>query len=118
MMTAKRDYYQILGLEKSASLDAIRKAYREAALRYHPDRVPPEQKKKAEEKFKEVSEAYAVLSDAQKRALYDQQGHAGLDQKYAYEDIFKEADFGSVFQEMGDAGVSEDLFAQIFGDEA
>jgi len=58
-------------------------------LRYHPDRVPAEQKKESEEKFKELSEAYAVLSDAQKRALYDQYGHSGIDQRYAQEDIFK-----------------------------
>ena len=68
MMATKRDYYEILGVQKSASLDEIRKSYRELALRYHPDRVPHEQKKEAEEKFKEISEAYAVLSDANKRA--------------------------------------------------
>lgn len=117
-MASKSDYYEILGVKKKASFEEIKKSYRELALRYHPDRVPPEQKKAAEEKFKEISEAYAVLSDAQKRALYDQQGHAGLDQKYAYEDIFKGADFGTVFQEMGDSGIGEDLFAQIFGDQA
>ncbi len=86
------------------------------ALRYHPDRVPVEQKKEAEEKFKEISEAYAVLSDAQKRALYDQYGHSGIDQKYAYEDIFKGADFGSVFQDMGDTGLGGGLFEEIFSD--
>ncbi len=100
MMATKRDYYEILGVKKNATLDEIKKAYREMALRYHPDRVPHEQKKEAEEKFKEISEAYAVLSDAQKRALYDQYGHSGIDQKYAYEDIFKGADFGSVFQDL------------------
>ncbi|TRZ49208.1 molecular chaperone DnaJ, partial [bacterium] len=99
--STKRDYYEILGVKKNASLDEIKKAYREMALRFHPDRVPAEQKKESEEKFKEVSEAYAVLSDAQKRALYDQYGHSGIDQKYAYEDIFKGADFSSVFQDLG-----------------
>ena len=113
---AKRDYYDILGVKKSATLDEIKKAYREAALRYHPDRVPHEQKKEAEEKFKEISESYAVLSDSQKRALYDQYGHAGIDQKYAYEDIFKGADFNSIFQDLGDFGVGGGLFEEVFSD--
>ncbi len=116
MMATKRDYYEILGVKKNATLDEIKKAYREMALRYHPDRVPHEQKKEAEEKFKEISEAYAVLSDAQKRALYDQYGHSGIDQKYAYEDIFKGADFGSVFQDLGDSGFGGGLFDEIFSD--
>jgi molecular chaperone DnaJ len=115
-VSTKRDYYEILGVKKSASLDEIKKAYREMALRFHPDRVPHEQKKEAEEKFKEISEAYAVLSDAQKRALYDQYGHSGIDQKYAYEDIFKGADFSSVFQGMGDFGLGGGIFEEIFSD--
>lgn len=115
-MSAKRDYYEILGVKKNATLDEVKKAYRELAMRYHPDRVPQEQKKEAEEKFKDISEAYAVLSDAQKRALYDQYGHSGIDQKYAYEDIFKGADFDSVFQGMGDSGFSGGLFEDIFSD--
>ena len=115
-MATKRDYYEILGVQKSASLDEIRKSYRELALRYHPDRVPHEQKKEAEEKFKEISEAYAVLSDANKRALYDQYGHPGIDQKYAYEDIFKGADFNSVFSGMSDLGMGGGLFEEIFSD--
>jgi len=116
MMATKRDYYEILGVKKNASLDEIKKAYRELALRYHPDRVPHEQKKEAEEKFKEISEAYAVLSDSNKRALYDQYGHSGIDQKYAYEDIFKGADFSSVFQDLGDFGLGGGLFDEIFSD--
>lgn len=115
-MTTKGDYYEILGVKKSANLDEIKKAYRELALRYHPDRVPHEQKKEAEEKFKEISEAYAVLSDSQKRALYDQYGHAGIDQRYAYEDIFKGADFSSIFQDLRDFGFGGGLFDEIFGD--
>ena len=115
-MTTKRDYYEILGVKKNASLDEIKKAYRELALRHHPDRVPHEQKKEAEEKFKEISEAYAVLSDSQKRALYDQYGHAGIDQRYAYEDIFKGADFSSVFEGLGDFGLGGGLFEEIFSD--
>jgi len=115
-MTTKRDYYEVLGVKKNATLDEIKKAYRELALRYHPDRVPHEQKKEAEEKFKEISEAYAVLSDAQKRALYDQYGHAGIDQKYAYEDIFKGADFSSVFEDLGSFGMGGGIFEDIFSD--
>ncbi|MDD5166324.1 MAG: molecular chaperone DnaJ [Candidatus Omnitrophica bacterium] len=106
----------MLGVQKSATLDQIKKAYRELALKYHPDRVPHEQKKEAEEKFKEISEAYAVLSDSEKRALYDQYGHSGIDQKYAYEDIFKGADFSGVFRDMGDFGVGGGLFDEIFSD--
>jgi DnaJ-class molecular chaperone len=113
-MSAKRDYYEILGVKKSASLDEIKKVYRELALRYHPDRVPHEQKKEAEEKFKEISEAYAVLSDSEKRALYDQYGHAGIDQRYAQEDIFRGADFGSIFKDLGDFGFGGGLFDEIF----
>jgi molecular chaperone DnaJ len=116
MMSTKRDYYEILGVKKNASLDEIKKAYRELALKYHPDRVPHEQKKGAEEKFKEISEAYAVLSDSEKRALYDQYGHSGIDQKYAYEDIFKGADFSGVFKDLGDFGFGGGLFDEIFGD--
>jgi molecular chaperone DnaJ len=116
MMSTKRDYYEILGVKKSASLDEIKKAYRELALRFHPDRVPHEQKKEAEEKFKEISESYAVLSDSQKRALYDQYGHSGIDQRYAEEDIFKGADFGSIFKDMGDVGLGGGIFDEIFSD--
>jgi molecular chaperone DnaJ len=115
-MSSKRDYYEVLGVKKNSTLDEIKKIYRELALRYHPDRVPQEQKKEAEEKFKDISEAYAVLSDSEKRALYDQHGHSGIDQKYAYEDIFKGADFGSVFQDLGDYGVGGGLFDEIFSD--
>ncbi|MCX5716382.1 MAG: molecular chaperone DnaJ [Candidatus Omnitrophica bacterium] len=115
-MSTKRDYYEILGVKKNASLDEIKKAYRELALQHHPDRVPHEQKKEAEEKFKEISEAYAVLSDSQKRSLYDQYGHSGIDQKYAYEDIFKGADFSSIFEGLGDFGFGGGLLDEIFGD--
>jgi len=115
-MSTKRDYYEVLGVKKNATLDEIKKTYRELALRFHPDRVPHEQKKEAEEKFKDISEAYAVLSDSEKRALYDQHGHSGIDQKYAYEDIFKGADFSSIFQGMGDFGMGGGLFDEIFSD--
>ena len=72
----KRDYYEVLGVSKSASSDEIKKAYRKQALKYHPDKNPDS--KEAEEKFKEAAEAYEVLSDPQKRSRYDQFGHAGL----------------------------------------
>lgn len=108
----KKDYYEILGVPKSATLPDIKKAYRSLALSHHPDRVPEEKKKEAEEQFKEISEAYGVLSDPQKRAMYDQYGHAGIDQRYTTEDIFKGADFSSVF-EGADLG---DIFSRVFGD--
>ena len=76
---AKRDYYEILGLAKNASEDDIKKAYRKLAMKYHPDRNGGDKAKEAEEKFKEAKEAYEMLSDGQKRAAYDQYGHAGVD---------------------------------------
>ncbi|HQQ07015.1 MAG TPA: molecular chaperone DnaJ, partial [Candidatus Omnitrophota bacterium] len=112
-MTTKRDYYEILGVSKSAGVDEIKKTYRTLALKFHPDRVPADQKKAAEEKFKEISEAYAVLSDPEKRKMYDQYGHAGIDQRYAQEDIFRGADFSSIFGNMGSGGMFEDLFADL-----
>jgi molecular chaperone DnaJ len=111
-MTTKRDYYEILGAQKGASADDIKKSYRNLALKYHPDRVTPDKKKEAEERFKEISEAYAVLSDPQKRSQYDQFGHAGIDSKYSSEDIFKNADFSSIFEDMGVGG---DIFEDILG---
>ena len=75
-MAAKRDYYEVLGVNKSATADEIKKAYRQLALKYHPDRNPDD--KEAEEKFKEAAEAYSVLSDADKRARYDRYGFAGM----------------------------------------
>lgn len=108
----KRDYYEILGVPKTSDLAQIKKAYRSLALKHHPDRVPEAQKKEAEEKFKEISEAYGVLSDPQKRQMYDQHGHEGIDQRYTTEDIFKNADFSSIF---GEAGLG-DIFSQFFGD--
>ena len=112
----KKDYYEILGVKKDASLEDIKKAYRSLALSHHPDRVPAEKKKEAEEKFKEISEAYGVLSDPQKRAMYDQYGHEGIDQRYTAEDIFKGADFSSIFEGLSDFGLGGGLFDQILGD--
>lgn len=118
-MTTKKDYYEILGVQKGASADEIKKAYRNLALKHHPDRVPSEKKKQAEEEFKEISEAYAVLSDPQKRSQYDQFGHAGIDSRYSAEDIFRGADFSSIFEDLGfgGGGIFEDIFDNlgIFG---
>ncbi len=114
-MSTKRDYYEILGVRKGATPEELKKAYRELALKSHPDRVPPEKKKEAEDKFKEISEAYGVLSDPQKRALYDQYGHQGVDQKFRQEDIFRGTDFRSVFEGFGDFE-GGGIFEGIFGD--
>ncbi|MCL2358682.1 MAG: molecular chaperone DnaJ [Nitrososphaerota archaeon] len=107
-MAEKRDYYEILGVQKGSSKDEIKNAYRKLALQYHPDR---NKEAGAEDKFKEISEAYAVLSDDQKRTQYDNLGHAGFDQRYTSEDIFRGADFDSIFRDMGFG----DLFRTIFG---
>src|SRR3989338_7649522 len=112
MPVTKRDYYEIVGVQKGASVEDIKRAYRTLAMKHHPDRVPAEQKKEAEEKFKELSEAYAVLSDAQKRSVYDQYGHTGFDQRYSTEDIFRSADFSSIFEDLGLGG---SLFESLFG---
>ena len=124
-MTTQRDYYEILGVSKSATIDEIKKAYRAMAMKHHPDRVEAAHKKEAEEKFKEISEAYAVLSDENKRRLYDQYGHAGIDQRYSTEDIFRGADFSSIFEEIfggrgGGGGIhfggdSGNVFEELFG---
>ena len=74
---AKRDFYEVLGVERGASEADLKKAYRRLAMKFHPDRNPGD--KEAEDKFKEANEAYEVLSDASKRAAYDQYGHAGVD---------------------------------------
>ena len=112
----KKDYYEILGVKKDSTKTEIKKAYRKLALKYHPDKNPD---KTAEEKFKEISEAYAVLYDEEKRRLYDQYGHAGIDQRYSYEDIFRGADFGDIFSGMGinfDFGFGfNDIFEHFFG---
>jgi molecular chaperone DnaJ len=116
MPTTKRDYYEILGVAKGASVEEIKKAYRQLALKHHPDRVEAAHKKEAEERFKEISEAYAVLTDPQKRTAYDQYGHAGFDQRYSTEDIFRGADFSSIFEDIGLGGsIFEGLFGSLGG---
>jgi len=98
----EKDYYKILGVDKSASDTEIKKAYRKLAMKYHPDHTKND--KSAEEKFKQVSEAYAVLSDAEKRKQYDQFGSSGFHQRFSQEDIFKGFDFSDVFREFGFGG--------------
>jgi molecular chaperone DnaJ len=113
MASNKRDYYEVLGTSKNASKDEIKDAYRKLALQYHPDRnKSPE----AEEKFKEISEAYAVLSDDEKRRQYDSLGHAGFDQRYTTEDIFRGTDFESILRDLGFGFGFRDIFSTFFGD--
>lgn len=123
-MATKRDYYEVLGLDKGAAADDIKKAYRNLALKYHPDRVSADKKKEAEEKFKEISEAYEVLVDPQKRTNYDQFGHSGVEGAFRQggfswqdfhhfddlKDIFGGFDLSDLFR-----GFGEDIF---FGDSS
>jgi curved DNA-binding protein len=113
---AKTDYYKALGLEKGASADDIKKAFRKLAVKYHPDRNPDN--KGAEDKFKEINEAYAVLSDPEKKQQYDTFGSSGFHQQYSQEDIFRGFDFGNAYKDMGggvSGGGAEDLFSRLFG---
>ncbi len=96
------DYYSVLGVSKSASDAEIKKAYRKLAMKYHPDHSKGN--KGAEEKFKKISEAYAVLSDKDKRKEYDTFGSEGFHQRFSQEDIFRGFDFGDIFQEFGFGG--------------
>ncbi|MDG6985573.1 MAG: molecular chaperone DnaJ [Nitrososphaerota archaeon] len=107
---AAKDYYEVLGVKKGAGKDEIKDAYRKLALQFHPDRNrAPE----AEERFKEISEAYAVLSDDEKRRQYDSFGREGVYQRYSQEDIFRGANFGEFFRGAGFG--FDDIFSQFFG---
>lgn len=108
---AVKDFYEVLGVPKNASKDQIKEAYRKLALQYHPDR---NKDPGAEEKFKEISEAYAALSDDEKRRQYDAYGQEAFSRRYTDEDIFRGANFGDVFRDMGFGGFN-DIFAQFFG---
>lgn len=108
MADDKRDYYEVLGVDKSVSEDDLKKAYRKAAKKYHPDLNPGD--KEAEKKFKEVNEAYEVLSDKEKRARYDQFGHAGVDPNFG---AGGSGGFGGGFT--GDFGDLGDIFNSFFG---
>ncbi|MBW1698159.1 MAG: DnaJ domain-containing protein [Deltaproteobacteria bacterium] len=99
---AETDYYKILGVSKSASDEEIKKAYRKLAMKYHPDHTKGD--KGAEEKFKKISEAYAVLSDKEKRKQYDEYGSAGFHQRFSQEDIFRGFDFADILREFGFGG--------------
>ena len=109
-MADKRDYYEVLGVEKSASADEIKKAYRKKAKQYHPDLNPGD--KEAEAKFKEANEAYEILSDDQKKARYDQFGHAGVDPNYG---AGAGGGFGGGFGGFGDDIDLGDIFSSFFG---
>ncbi len=98
------DYYKSLGVDRSASTEDIKKAYRRLALKYHPDRNPSD-KKNAEEKFKKISEAYAVLSDPEKRKQYDSFGSDAFRQKYTQEDIFRGFDLNEILRDLGFGGL-------------
>src|ERR1700741_37631 len=101
----QRDYYEILGVTKAASIEEIKSSYRKAALKWHPDRSP-ENKEEAEHRFRECTEAYSVLSDPQKRQIYDTYGHEGL------AGVGTQPDFnGTVFQDF------HDIFGEVFGFE-
>ena len=104
----KRDYYEVLGLARNASADDVRKAYRRLAMQYHPDKNP-DNKEEAEVRFKEISEAYEVLSDANKRAKYDQYGHQGMRSAFGPGGF----DFERDFTHYGDI---EDILGSFFGE--
>ena len=110
MAEAKRDYYEVLGVQKGATEDEIKKAYRKTAKKYHPDLHPDD--KEAEEKFKECNEAYEVLSDPQKKARYDQFGFAGVDPNYGAGQ--GAGGYGGGFGFDGDIDLG-DIFGSIFG---
>jgi molecular chaperone DnaJ len=113
------DYYDILGVKRNANNDEIKRAYRDLALKYHPDR---NKDKSSEERFKEINAAYAVLSDPEKRKQYDTFGPEGFGQRFTQDDIFRNFDINEIFRQMGmggfDFGFGEDPFGGMGGGEA
>jgi len=109
---AQRDYYEVLGVKKGASVEELKKAYRKLAVKYHPDKNPGD--KQAEERFKEINEAYAVLSDPKKKAQFDQFGSSNFHQRYSQEDIFRGFNVDDMFKDQGFG--TDDIFSRIFGD--
>jgi len=114
---AKRDYYEVLGVDKQADEASIKKAYRKLAMQYHPDKNPDN--KEAEEKFKEASEAYEILSDKEKRQIYDQYGHAGVENQFgaggfSWENFTHRSDLNDIFGD-GFSSIFETLFGGGFG---
>ena len=107
----QKDYYQMLGLNRNASEDEIKRAYRKLALKYHPDHHPDDPE--SEEIFKEIGEAYAVLSDLKKRKEYDWSGHTRFKQRYTSEDIFSDLNFEQLFREFA-FGFSNQVFREFF----
>lgn len=107
-MPEKKDYYEVLGVSKEASEKDLKSAYRKLAMKYHPDRSDASD---AEERFKEISEAYAVLSDPGKRKQYDQFGHAGINSQYSQEDLFRGVNFEDLFRGFG----GDSIFDMFFG---
>jgi curved DNA-binding protein len=108
-----KDYYKTLGVAKDASPEDIKKAFRDGAKKWHPDKNPGN--KAAEERFKELNEAYAVLSDPKKRKDFDTIGSSGFQQKYSQEDIFKGVDFGDLSSIFDGLGLGTDPFSRFFG---
>jgi len=110
---AEANYYKVLGVDKKATDEEIKKAYRKLAMKYHPDHTKGD--KAGEEKFKKISEAYAVLSDKEKRNQYDTFGSAGFQQRYSQEDIFRNFDFSDIFREFGFGGQKQGGVRFTFG---
>ena len=111
-MRSKRDYYEVLGISRDAPAQEVKSQYRKLALKFHPDRNKSEE---AAEHFKEISEAYAVLSEPEKRKLYDQYGHQGIDGRYSQEDIFRGGNFSDMFGEGGFDSIFESFFGGFGG---
>ena len=107
-----KDYYKILEVPRTATQEEIKKSYRKLAMKYHPDRNKGD--KTSESKFKAINEAYAVLSNEEKRKQYDTFGAEGFGRRFSQEDIFRDFDFSSIFKEFGFGG-GGNIFSQFFG---